>query len=179
MWCFTIVQLIPTHRISFSFLNWFTYFPSRGLFKKNQITVHMQIWSFYSLRWLRLIFLATQFGIWIGMVGHSGEFYFFVSNFVSFSQFYCSYFVMFQKNHCLKTVGSEFDNFWLFAIFRATFRMGLVHVSQEFSFVKPGFTCDCWDNPFAIFIRCIIFSGLSEPVAWSSGILVSFVQLLR
>ena len=40
-----------------------------------------------------MLFLAAQFGIWIGMVGHSAEFYFSVSGFVSFSQCHFSCFV--------------------------------------------------------------------------------------
>ena len=47
-------------------------------------------------------FLAAQFGIWIGMVGHSAEFYFSVSDFVSFSQFHFSYFAYVSKNVSLK-----------------------------------------------------------------------------
>ena len=93
--------------VSFSFLNCFTYFPLKGLFKINlkklNYRAYQQIWSFYYLRWLRLLFLAAQFGIWIGMVRHSAEFYFSVSDFVSFSQFHFSYFVLcFRKNFSLE-----------------------------------------------------------------------------
>ena len=97
---------------------------------------------------------------------------------VSFFLFY----LCFKKNLFPKTAGGEFDNSWLLAIFRATYRMDLVHVLREFFFIQPGFTCDCRDNPFAIFVICLIFSGLSEARynrARSLGILISFAQLLR
>ena len=105
-------------------------------------------------------FLAAQFGIWIGMVGHSAEFYFSVSDFVSFSQFHFSYFAYVSKNVFLKTVDSEFGNSWLFSIFCATYIMD--HMLHEFTFVHPSFTCDCWGNPSAIFIICLMFPRLSE-----------------
>ena len=61
---------------------------------KSQITVDIGLSKFevFIIR-LHLLFLAAQFRIWIGMVGHSAEFYFSVSGFVSFSQCHFSYFV--------------------------------------------------------------------------------------
>ena len=130
--------------ISFSFLKCFTYFPLRGLFKINFKLLCISAYAnlkFPLSSMASFAFLAAHFRIWIGMVGHSAEFCFSVSGFVSFSQCHFSYFVYALKKPFLKTMGGEFDHSWLLAIFRAIYRMDLAQVLREFLRFLRSFTC--------------------------------------
>ena len=86
----------------------------------------------------------------------------FCFKFFAFLNFVFVILLMIQENFFLTTVGSEFNKSEFFAILHATYRMDLFHMLHEFSFIQPGFTYDCRDNHFAIFVICLICSTLSE-----------------
>ena len=84
----------------------------------------------------------------------------------------------FKKTFSLKVWMMNLIILRFFTSFRATYRIDFVHLPHEFSFVKPRFTCVCWDNLSTIFAICLIFSGTLEAHynhARSPGILISFI----
>ena len=146
--------------ILFLFLKCFTYFPLRGLFKINFklpcISAYVNLkfslslvvsFAFFSSSIRNLDRDGWTFS-WILLFSFGFCFLFSVSFFL-----FC---LCFKKTFSLKLwVGNLIDNSWMLAIFCTTYRMDLVHMLCEFSFVQPGFSSSFVSS----------FRGFRRPVA--------------
>ena len=155
--------------ISFSFLKCFTYFLWRGLFKINfklpWISAYanlkfslssMASFAFFSSSTCNLDTDSWTFS-WILIFSFGFCFLFSLSFFL-----FC---LCFKKTFSLKLwvvnlVIADCLSFFVLPT-APTYRVDLAHVLCKFSFVQPGFSCGCRDNPFAVFVVRLIFFGIS------------------